>query len=56
VSVDTNIKGKNLAPYKPVRHDDLTVLVAPSLSGLASYLRVSTRGGWRKKFVIDLQT
>lgn len=56
MSVDTNLKGKNLAPYKPVRHEELTVLVAPALAGLASYLRIDVGGRRRKKFTVALQS
>ncbi len=55
MSVDTNTKGKNLSPYKALRAgDDLKVLVTPTLAGLASRMRVTTRGGLRKKLTVEL--
>ena len=55
MSVDTNTKGKNLTPYKALRAgDDLKVLVTPTLAGLASRMRVTTRGGLRKKLTVEL--
>jgi hypothetical protein len=56
VSVDTNIKGKNLAPYRRVNTgaNDLKVLVTPKLVGLASIMRITTRGGLRKKLTVLL--
>ena len=55
MSVDTNTKGKNLSPYKALRAgDDLKVLITPTLAGLASLLRVTTRGGLRKKLAVEL--
>ena len=55
MSVDTNMKGKNLAPYRKVREGDLRVLVAPQLSGIASRLRIDTGGGLRKKLKVELE-
>jgi len=54
VSVDTNTKGKNLAPYRTMRHGDLRILVAPQLSGLASRMVIDTKGGVRKRLKVDL--
>jgi hypothetical protein len=55
VSVDTNTKGKNLSPYKAMRAgEDLQVLITPTLAGLASRMRVTTRGGLRKKLSVEL--
>jgi len=55
VSVDTNTKGKNLAPYRRHRLDnDLHILVSPKLSGMASVMRVGVTGGLRKKLEVEL--
>ena len=55
MSVDTNVKGKNLRPYRRVSTGaDLKVLVTPKLVGLASLMRITTRGGFRKKLRVEL--
>ena len=56
MSVDTNVKGKNLAPYRRVKtgSGDLKVLVTPKLIGLASLMRISASGGLRKKLRVQL--
>ncbi len=54
MSVDTNTKNKNLAPYSRVRHPDYTILVTPTLSGLASRMRITTRGTFVKNLVVEL--
>ncbi len=55
MSVDTNTKGKNLSPYRRVSTSpDLKVLVTPKLVGLASLMRVTTGGGFRKKLTVEL--
>ena len=56
MSVDTNIKGKNLSPYRRVNtgSTDLKVLVTPKLVGLASLMRITTGGGLRKKLTVQL--
>ena len=55
MSVDTNTKGKNLSQYKALRAgEDLQVLITPTLAGLASRMRVTTRGGLRKKLSVEL--
>ena len=54
MSVDTNIKGKNLAPYRRVQTGtDLKVLVTPKLVGLASRMVVTTKGR-RRKLTVEL--
>jgi hypothetical protein len=35
VAVDTYLKGKNTSTYRKVRHDDVEVLVAPTIVKLA---------------------
>ncbi len=54
MSVDTNLDGKNLAPYERVRHPDYRIYVSPVLSGLVSVMRVSTAGRFVKKLVVEL--
>lgn len=54
MSVDTNTSGKNLAPYRRVRHPDFVVLVSPVLIGLVSRLRVTTSGRFLKRLVVEL--
>jgi hypothetical protein len=54
VSVDTNTTNKNLSPYRQVRHPDYKILVTPVLSGMASRMRVTTRGRFVKNLVVEL--
>ena len=53
MSVDTNTTNKNLAPYHRVRHPTFTILVTPVLSGMASRLRITTRGRIVKNLVVE---
>jgi hypothetical protein len=43
VSVDTYLKGKNLAPYQRLRRDGLQVLLAPVLNSQAAVIELSVR-------------
>lgn len=56
MSVDTNVKGKNLQPYRRVTSDidGVRVLVTPNLVGLASRMVITTGGGLRKKLTVEL--
>lgn len=55
MSVDTNTKGKNLAPYRRVTtSSDVKVLVTPKLVGLASQMRITIKGNFRKKLTVEL--
>lgn len=54
MSVDTNTKGKNLAPYRNMRHHDFKILLSPQLVGLATAMRVDVKGGLRKRLVVEL--
>ena len=54
MSVDTNTTNKNLAPYSRVRHPDYRILVTPVLSGMASRMRITTRGRFVKNLVVEL--
>jgi hypothetical protein len=53
VAVATQIRGRNLAPYRRLRYDDLEVLVASDLVPLAPTLRVSIRRWVTKGFQVD---
>jgi hypothetical protein len=54
VSVDTNTKNKNLAPYSRIRHPEYRILVSPVLSGMASRMRITTKGRFVKNLVVEL--
>jgi len=54
VSVDTNTKNKDLTPYSRIRHPDYQILITPVLSGLASRLRITTKGRLVKNLVVEL--
>ncbi len=54
MSVDTNTTNKNLLPYERVRHPDYRILVSPALSGLASRMRITTKGRFVKNLVVEL--
>jgi hypothetical protein len=54
VSVDTNTTNKNLAPYRRLRHPEFTILITPVLSGMASRMRITTRGRFVKNLVVEL--
>ena len=47
MSVDTYLKGKNLSPYRVVEHDDVKILVAPSLLRWAKSVHLDA-----KQFVV----
>ena len=44
MSVDTNVKGKNLTPYRKLRHDGVQIMITPQLVGMADWMRVVTTG------------
>lgn len=44
MSVDTYLKGKDTAGYMRVRHDDVEVLVAPSMARWSQTVRMATKG------------
>ena len=54
MSVDTNTTNKNLAPYRRVRHPEFRILITPILSGMASRMRITTRGRFVKNLVVEL--
>lgn len=55
MSVDTNTKGKNLAPYRTMRRDGVKVLVAPSLVSFADQVHVDVGGRLRKRLQVDIE-
>ena len=54
MSVDTNTTNKNLAPYTRIRHPEYRILVSPVLSGMASRMRITTKGRFVKNLVVEL--
>ncbi len=44
MSVDTNVKGKNLQAYRKLRHDRYQILITPALVGMVDSMRVVTKG------------
>jgi hypothetical protein len=55
VSVDTNVKGKNLAPYRRLRHERLQILVSPTLVGMAESMRIVTKGRLSKSLAVEFR-
>jgi len=55
VSVDTNVKGKNLAPYRKLRHDRFQILISPTLIGMAESMRVVTKGRLSKSLAVEFR-
>jgi len=53
VSVDTNVKGKNLSPYRKLRHEDFRILITPQLIGMAESMRIIAKGGLTKKLKVE---
>ena len=53
MSVDTNVKGKNLSPYRKLRHESFDILVTPQLIGMAESMRVVTKGAIGKKLKVE---
>lgn len=49
MSVDTYLKGKDTSEYQRVRHEDLEVLIAPTMARWSDRVRVDTKGAlfWR---------
>ncbi len=54
MSVDTNTTNKNLTPYSRIRHPEYRILVTPVLSGMASRMRITTKGRFVKNLVVEL--
>ncbi len=53
MSVDTNVKNKNLAPYRRLRHDDFRILITPQLIGMAESMRIVTKGKVTKSLTVE---
>ncbi len=49
MSVDTFLKGKDLSPYKTMRHDGVKVLLSPRLYGFADLIDLHIKGTLRPK-------
>jgi hypothetical protein len=54
VSVDTNVKGKNLSPYRTYRMGDAKILLAPQLAGKVVSIRVEAGGPFKRKLRVAL--
>ncbi len=55
MSVDTNVSGKNLAPYRKLRHDRFRILVTPALVGMAESMRVVAAGALGRSLKVELR-
>ncbi|WP_040492521.1 hypothetical protein [Ilumatobacter nonamiensis] len=55
MSVDTNVKGKNLQPYRTLRHERFKILITPQLIGMAESMRIVAKGGLGKKLKVEFQ-
>jgi len=55
VSVDTNVKGKNIAGYRKLRHERFQILIAPTLIGMADSMRVVTKGRLSKSLAVEFR-
>lgn len=55
MSVDTNVKNKNLAPYRKLRHEQFRILITPQLIGMAESMRVVAKGAIGKKLKVEFQ-
>lgn len=53
MSVDTNVKGKNLAPYRKLRHERFQILVSPTLIGMAESMRIVAKGRLSKSLSVE---
>ena len=53
MSVDTNVKNKNLAPYRRLRHEDFRILITPQLIGMAETMRIATKGKLAKALTVE---
>ena len=53
MSVDTNVKGKNLAPYRKLRHERFQILITPRLVGMADSMRVVAKGRLSKSLKVE---
>jgi hypothetical protein len=53
VSVDTNVKGKNTAAYRKIRHERFQILITPTLIGMVDSMRVVTKGRVSKSLAVE---
>jgi len=53
VSVDTNVQGKNLAPYRTHHVGDIKVLIPRQIAQIAQSMTVDVSGGFRKKIAVE---
>lgn len=53
MSVDTNVKNKNLAAYRKLRHEQFRILITPQLIGMAESMRVVAKGTVAKKLRVE---
>ena len=55
MSVDTNVKGKNVAPYRKLRHERFQILISPPLIGMAESMRAATKGRLTKSLAVEFR-
>ena len=55
MSVDTNVKGKNLAPYRTLRHEEFRILITPQLVGMVDSMRIIAAGKLSKSLRVEFQ-
>lgn len=55
MSVDTNVKGKNLAPYRKLRHEEFRILITPQLVGMAESMRIVAKGKLTKSLGVEFR-
>jgi hypothetical protein len=55
VSVDTNVKGKNIAAYRKLRHERFQILITPALIGMAESMRVVAKGRVSKSLAVEFR-
>lgn len=49
-----HLKGKDLSPYRVMRHEGVKIHVAPNLIGYAQSVQLGVRGSLRKKIDVDI--
>ena len=54
MSVDTHLKGKNLAPYRTAHSQDVKVLVSQALAGYPGEMVLDVRGKLLKKWLLEV--
>lgn len=55
MSVDTNVKGKNISAYRKLRHDGFQILVSHTLIGMVESMRVVTKGRLSKSLAVEFR-